>query len=343
MTTTLTLHDFLDQIGAHPRFFGLGRRIEEIPAERFAAFEAASEPWPQPFQQAAWIGILFDDVQSGEPHLWFLRFPLDERGLLVQAARDEFLRRIIDSAEQPEAARENLDENPFGFKPNEAQMANLHARISAEPSPHFEHALEYFRGEQGLDQWQFVGLQGIADLAARHAEHAETLAAAIAELPAEPFNVLCGCLENEAIGDALSAALAARLDTELTSDAPDPVQVAAALRGLSNASDRECAIAAVHRALQGPLGSHPEILAAIAGRAWETLYDDALRALFLQRLAEGGQRAFDSILADLLFLPILRNLLLADIRSEAQPPAVRQAVAAFVQRFAKPANGKQTP
>jgi len=343
VTTTLTLHDFLDQVGANPRFFGLGRRIEEIPAERFAAFEAAGEPWPQPFQQAAWIGILFDDTRSGEPHLWFLRFPLDERGLLVQAARDEFLRRIIDSAEQPEAARENLDENPFGFRPNEAQMASLHARIADVPSPHYTHALEYFRGEQGFEQWQFVGLQGIADLAARHAEHAGILAAAIPRLPAEPFNVLCGCLENEAIGSDLCAALAGRLDTELASDAPDPVRMAAALRGLSNASDRECAVAAVRRALDSPLGSHPEILAAIAGRAWETLYDDGLRQLFLRHLADSGQRAFDSLLADLLFLPILRRLLLADIRSEAQPPVVRQAVAAFVQRFAKPANGKQTP
>ena len=347
MTTTLTLTDFLDQIGTQPRFFSLGRRISEIPHERFMAFENAAEPWAQPFQQAAWLGILFDDTQSGEPHLWFLRFPLDEQGLLVQAARDEFLRRIIDSAEQPEVASENLGDNPFGFKPNEAQMANLHARIAHSqgqpPSPHCAHALEYFSGQQGFDQWQFVGLQGIADLAVRHDQHAELLANAIPQLPAEPFNVLCGCLENETLGDELVDSIAQRLQTELASDTPDPVLIAAALRGLSNASDRECAIAAVHRALQGPLGSHPEILAAIAGRAWETLYDDALRARFLQRLAESGQRAFDSILADLLFLPVLRNLLLADIRGSQQPQAVQQAVAAFIQRFTQNATKGNSP
>jgi len=337
VTTTLTLTDFLDQIDAQPHFFSLGRRIIEIPRERFMAFENAAEPWPQPFQQAAWLGILFNDAQSGEPHLWFLRFPLDEQGLLVQAARDEFLRRILDSAGQPDSATENLGDNPFGFKPNEAQMASLHARIAhaqgRAPSPHHAHAQEYFRGGQGFEQWQFVGLQGIADLAVRHEEHAGLLANAIPQLPTEPFNVLCGCLENETLGDELVDSIAQRLQTALGADTPDPVLIAAALRGLSNGRPREKVIAACGAALDSASGSHPEVLAAIAGRAWEALYDDALRARFLQRLAESGQRAFDSILADLLFLPVLRNLLLADIRGSQQPQAVREAVTAFIQRF----------
>jgi len=351
VTTTLTLTDFLDQIGTQPRFFSLGRRISEIPHERFIAFENAAESWPQPFQQAAWLGILFNDTQSGEPHLWFLRFPLDEQGLLVQAARDEFLRRIIDSAGQPDSAADHstdqLGDNPFGFKPNEAQMANLHARIAHSqgqpPSAHYAHALEYFGGEQGFEQWQFVGLQGIADLAVRHDEHADLLAQAIPRLPAEPFNVLCGCLENEALSDALIDAIGQRLGTELSADMPDPVLLAAALRGLSSGGNREKVIAATRAALDSESGSHPEILAAIAGRAWETLYDDALRARFFQRLAQSGQRAFDSILADLLFLPVLRNLLLADIRASRQPQAVQQAVAAFIQRFARNATKGNAP
>ncbi len=351
MTTTLTLTDFLDQIGTQPRFFGLGRRISEIPREHFTAVENAEEPWPQPFQQAAWLGILFNDTQSGEPHLWFLRFPLDEQGLLVQTARDEFLRRIIDSAGQPDStaghSTDQLGDNPFGFKPNEAQMANLHARIAhgqAQPaSSQYAHALEYFSGQQGFDQWQFVGLQGIADLAVRHDEHAGLLADAIPLLPAEPFNVLCGCLENETIGDGLVDSITRRLQTELSTDTPDPVLLAAGLRGLSSGSNREKVIAFTQAALDSKLGSHPEILAAIAGRAWETLYDDALRARFLQRLAESGQRAFDNILADLLFLPVLRNLLLADIRGSQQPEAVRQAITAFIQRFTQNATQGNTP
>ncbi len=338
-TVTTTLYDFLDQIGTRPRFFSLGRRITEIPHERFTAFENAAEPWSQPFQQAAWLGILFDDTQAGEPHLWFLRFPLDEQGLLVQAARDEFLRRIIDSAGQPDNAADPstdpLGDNPFGFKPNEAQMANLHARIAhsqgQSPSPQYAHTLEYFSGKQGFEQWQFVGLQGIADLAIRHDEHAGLLTQAIPQLPTEPFNVLCGCLENEALGDTLIDAIAQRLHTELGT--PDPVLIATALRGLSNGAQREKVIAAMQVALHSELGKHPEILAAIAGRAWETLYDNDLRTHFLRRLAESGQRAFDSILADLLFLPVLRNLLLADIRDHQQPQEVQQAIATFIQRF----------
>lgn len=330
----LTLHDFLQQIGARPLFFDLGRRISEIPAERLRAFEEAREPWPSPFQQAAWLGILFH-ASDGEPHLWFLRFPLDERGLLVQAARDEFLRGLLATAAQGGETAGPQD-NPFGFKPNETQMAVLHAQIArrlAQPaSPHYAHALAYFRGEQGFDQWQFVGLQGIADLAMRQHEHTALLAAAIPQLPAEPFNVLCSALESEAIEAPLFDAIATRLRTMLT-DGADAVHLAAGLRGVAGTADRQRLIGLLGEVLATPQGAHPEILAAIAGRAWEALYDDALRGRFLQRLADSGQRAFDSILADLLFLPVLRTLLLADIRSADQPPAVRQAVTAFVQRF----------
>ncbi len=348
MTTTLTLSDFLDQIGARPHFFSLGRRITEIPGERFLAVENAQEPWPQPFQQAAWLGIQFHDTQTDEPHLWFLRFPLDEQGLLVQTARDEFLRRIIDQATQPETDKTDGDEddNPFGFKPNEAQMANLHARIahtlSQPPSSHYDHALEYFSGEQGFDQWQFVGLQGIADVAVRHAEHGDMLTRAIPQLPVEPFNVLCGCLENETVGDAIVTSIDQRLQQALQQDTPEATHVAAALRGLSNGQPREKVIAATLSALTSKLGSHPEMLAAIAGRGWETLYENTLRHQFLLCLAQSGQRAFDSIIADLLFLPVLRNLLLTDIRDEQQPPEVHQAVAAFVQRFTQNITDKKS-
>ena len=347
MNTTLTLSDFLQQIGARPHFFSLGRRITEIAHDRFLAFENAEEPWPQPFQQAAWLGIQFHDTQTDEPHLWFLRFPLDERGLLVQAARDEFLRRIIDSAAHPEASGENAeDDNPFGFKPNEAQMANLHAGIAltlGQPaSSHYEHALEYFRGEQGFEQWQFVGLQGIADVAVRHEKHADVLAHAIAQLPVEPFNVLCGCLENQPVSEAIVDAIDRRLQQALKEDSPEPTHIAAALRGLSNGLPREKVIAATQSTLDSELGSHPEILAAIAGRGWETLYDNTLRHHFLLCLAQSGQRAFDSILADLLYLPVLRNLLLTDIRDEQQPQEVHQAVAAFVRRFTQNLTDKKT-
>ncbi len=333
-TVPLTLHDFLQQIDARPLFFDLGRRIAELPAERLLAFEEAREPWPSPFQQAAWLGILLQPAEA-QPHLWFLRFPLDERGLLVQATRDEFLHRLLQAAAE---GGEAPADNPFGFTPNEQQMAYLHAHIALRlgnpPSPHYAHALEYFRGEQGFEQWQFVGLQGIADVAVRQQEHTALLAAALPQLPAEPCNVLCGLLENEAIEATLFAAIAGRL-RRMLSDGSEPASLAATLRGVAGAGDRAAVIALLGEVLVAPLGGHPEVLAAIAGRVWEALYDDALRARFLRRLAESGQQAFDSLLADLLFLPVLRPLLLADIRGSDQPPVVQQAVQAFVQRFAQ--------
>lgn len=356
MNQSLTICDFLEQTGAKARFFDMGRRVVEIPTTTLRAFEHTEQPYPQPFQRNAWLGILFHhDTPQSEPaehHIWFVKLPLDEQGLLQQAARDDFLRRIAETltSDDKTAQQQELDDNPHGFTPREDRMAVFHAKVAQQlgdpPSQYFAHAVDYFCGKPGFEQWNFVGLQGIADVAVRRAEThqgqtlQQTLITAIPKLPDTPFTALCTCLENEAIDAALSQALIERLDSALIKN--NAVVIAAIVRGLSHSEDTETLIKAIQSMLDHAIGRDVEVLAAIAGRAWETLHKPALRARFLENLAQcpAGQQAFNGIMTDLLFMPDLRKDLLQDFRNPDCSEKLIQTIGEFLQsRQATTENG----
>jgi len=337
-TLPQTLCEFLLQSGAHVQFYDLGRRVVEISTDDMFAIERQQKPYPQPFLRHASLGVLFyytdDDGNSKDQQIWFLKFGLDEQGLLSQSARDDFLRRIIEQlAEQtlakleaePESTSANNvpempEDNPHGFTPREDRMACFHAKIAKKlgqtPSQFHAHAIDYFAGNPGFDQWNFVGLQGIADVAARldEADNLATLSAAIPQLPATPLAALCSCLENEAIDADLSTVLGIRLEHALQEN--DNATVAAAIRGLSHGNDQSTLNKAVYSTLDSKAGHDVEVLATIAGRAWQSLEHTDIRRAFLHSLSQctAGQRAFDHIMADLMFVPGLRKPLLDELR-----------------------------
>jgi hypothetical protein len=342
MNKALTLGDFLTDAGAKVYFFDMGRRVTRLSNELVASFEQAQQPYPFPFLRSTWLGVLFCYEGEDEQQIWFLRFPLDEQGLLLQAARDDFLSRIIETmGHDPRAKTDQmsgLEDNPHGFKPRQDRMAVFHAKaaklLGRPASQYYEHAAHYFTGADGFEQWNFVGLQGIADVAARLDENnnAQTLANAIPQLPDTPFEALCGCLENEAIDATLTDAIGSRVSQGL---ALEQLQiVTTGIRGISHSQDKNAIIATLTQVLESPLGKQVEILAAIAGRAWEALDDPALRRRFLDCLAlcETGPQAFDAIMSDLLFIPGLREQLLDELRAPNRSEALTEAVCGFFQR-----------
>lgn len=355
--TTLpqTLCEFLLQSGAQVQFYDLGRRVVEISTDEMFAIERQQKPYPQPFLRHASLGVLFyytdDEGNSKDQQIWFLKFALDEQGLLLHDARDDFLRRIIEQlaeqtlakleagAETEEKPPEMPEDNPHGFTPREDRMACFHAKIAKKlgqtPSQFHEHAMDYFAGNPGFDQWNFVGLQGIADVAARldEAENLATLCAAIPQLPATPFAALCSCLENEAIAPNLSTVLGIRLEHALQEN--DSNTVAAAIRGLSHGHDQNTLNKAIHSTLDNETGLNVEVLATIAGRAWQSLKQADIRRVFLRNLSlcSAGQRAFDHIMADLMFIPGLRKSLLDELRDLRDADDCTQQQADVIDHF----------
>lgn len=353
MTNIRTITELLECTGDHLRFYDMGRRVQKITHKDFIKFEKTEIPYPFPLQQQAWFAMLFQDERNNkEPFIWFLRFPLDEQGKLQQAARDDFMHRLIERMGENLAAKEKgeqmeaaLEDNPYSFKPKEDRMAVFHAKVSRlmnqAPSKFYASAQAYFTGKSGWDQWSLVGYQGIADIATRldQDDNESAVASALKVIPAQPFVALCHCLENETISVEVTQALKKRITTELSSEAPDLGLLTAALRGAAQSKSETVKLTIAQSILEAPCGNHIEILAALSGRAWEWLKNDQVRMLFLERLAENnaGQDAFNQCLADLLFMPGLRGPLLESVRD---PERSNQLSAAIGELFTGVTNPK---
>jgi hypothetical protein len=334
-----TISDFLQQTGNQFRVFDLGRRIVEVPVNEFMAFEKLEQPWPYPLQRSAWVGITFWPLteQTGEREaeqaIWFLRLPLDEQARLMQEARDGFLRRLLEIAEakldpdKPEPPN-IMEDNPLVFRPREDRMAVFNARaaktLGLPASKYYQHARDYMQGETGFDQWAFVGVQGLADFAMRldEADNAAMLGKAVAQLPEEVLIPLCHALENVSLPGNVLQALQARLQEN-----PSLALQAAICRGVSfagNAQRRQV----FQQLLESEQGNEVELLAAIAARAWDSLKEEQTCLLFLERLASNvhGQEVFNEMLADLMFIPGMREPLFAGLRNPKRSEKLSQAL-----------------
>ncbi|MET0013397.1 MAG: DUF3549 family protein [Sedimenticola sp.] len=344
-----TITEFLEATGARLRLFDMGRRITRISRDQFLQFEKTELPYPYPMQQQAWFALLFQDEERKiEPFIWFLRFPLDEQGKLLQAARDDFMHRLVErvgenlqAAESGEQLDAVLKDNPYTFKPRDDRMAVFHAkatRLLKQPhSQYFDHAREYFRGDLGWDQWSFVGYQGIAEMASLQDEDefGQILASAIPQLPERPLEALCHCLENEPLTLAITRALLERMKQLLCEPEPDVMLVAAGIRAVSCSTSQNLKRELIEAVLAHPCANRVEPLAAISGRAWEILQEETVRRNYLERLAENceGQEFFNQCLSDLLFLPGMRAPLLGALRDPERSEQLSQAIGALFQRI----------
>lgn len=342
-----TLLQFLAGTGAHLRLFDMGRRIVKITRDHFLSFERNQLPYPAPLNRQAWLALLFQDRKANrEPFVWFLRFPLDEQAKLNQAARDDFMHRLVEHVGSDLSSRDHagqiataLEGNPYGFKPRDDRLAIFHARISRllkkPASRYFEHALAYFRGDLGWDQWSFVGYQGIADIAARLEDegHERMLIEALPQLPIAPMEAICHCLENEKVSVKLANALLSLTQNQLQREHPSTGVIAAAVRGVSRSRSVTLRQQLLRDVLASPVAENTTVLAAISGRAWESLSENSLATAFLERLAcnNEGQPFFDRCLADLLFIPGMREPLLKVLRTPERSATLAISVGNFFQ------------
>ncbi|MBT3048382.1 MAG: DUF3549 family protein [Candidatus Thiodiazotropha sp. (ex Clathrolucina costata)] len=327
MNSIATLTEFLESGGLRVDISDMGRRIVAIPRAAFIQFEQTETAYPYPLQQQAWFALTLADPKQPQldPMIWFIRFPLDEQAKLMLAARDEMMHLLVESLggkPNRDGMESALENNPYAFQPKQERLALFHARLTRalnQPASRFyDHARAYYEGELGWDQWSFIGYQGIADLAARLDQDGNALriANSIPALPPSPLEALCHCLESEITPDSIAKALVLRAVSTLQQEAPNPQLVTAAVRGLARSRSGAIRDSLIRQLLDHPLSRRSDILAAIAGRAWEVLEDAPLRQRYLERLAENeaGQDFFNGILSDLLYLPATRGAMQSSLR-----------------------------
>lgn len=344
MSDIRTLTDFLNRTGANIRIFDMGRRVSVVSAQSFSRFEQCEIPYPQPYMYHARLGILFWYPQAPENHyIWFLQFPLDEQGFIIQAARDGFLKRLLETvgqsaksvSEDTESPAHNLmKDNPLAFTPDQERIAVFNAKaklaLGQAASRFHDQAQEYFTGQRDKDDWEDIGLQGIADFCARieKQDNSKSLSQQIAQFPEIPFSALCRCLENEVIDHHLAGAISARAMPLTTDPEADSISLASAIRGLSYTKAKGIKTELILAALNGPHAADIEVLTVIAARAWDVLEEPTTLALYLEKLAvcNIGQDAFNKIVRDLIFIPGLRTLIIAQFRNPDRSEALSQAI-----------------
>ncbi|MCW8955413.1 MAG: DUF3549 family protein [Gammaproteobacteria bacterium] len=332
------ISDFLNQAGTQYRIFDMGRRIQPIEADSFLAFEQSKIPYPYPLQQQAWLGIVvWNNDQQQDLVIWFLRFPLDAKGCLTPGIRDDFLYRLL----KKDDSDDGDETNPYGFKPKQEHMAVFHAKVARllqqAPSQFYEHARDYFAGTPGYEQWAFVGFQGIADVACRldEEDNTELLQQAIPQLPEQPFDALCQCLEHENLPHGLSQALANRLQTVLKHSPIDNNQVSLCLRALSSAEDAQLSQRQITQVLTSAASTNPEVLASISGRCWLALQQPELMMAFLEQLAQcsESQEFFNLVIVDLINIPGMQEHLNQAIRNSHRSEQLSTAIGRLFQDF----------
>ena len=330
-----TITELMEISGAQYRIFDLGRAVRKIDKDIFAKFEDASLPYPYPMQGHAWFALLFWSPQSKQEHqIWFIRFPLDEQGLLKQACRDDFLKLTLQEVAQQQAQDDGPAEpveNPWGFTPRQDKMASVHAKSSVAmelpPSQFYEPVREFILYQQS--DWQSLGVQGIADFCARldEADNEAVLMAALPTLSDEFLAQVLPQLENEIVSQALGEAIARRCQ-----DLGNPQLISAAIRALSQ-SRGDTLEQYVSDALNSPHQNNVEVLVAISGRAWDVLFNPAIALQFLEALArnDAGQEGFNHVLKDALQLPHIGPVIREAFRSPERSPALINALGEFLK------------
>ncbi len=343
-----SITDFLKTEDFNYRVFDMGRKVFPISNEYFEQIEKQKQLFPYPFQQKAWLALLFwPEHKEDQAVIWFLQFPIDELGYLKQQSRDVFLIDLLEQTgkniqakQKGDDVEDGLGESPFAFKPREDRLAMFHALATVElgqkPSQHYQYAHDYLlskeQGGPGYEQWQFLGLQGIADVVARLGEesNASLLTSAIPEMPSTPLQSFAHGLENRVLEKPLFDAMLARLRCELDS-AEDVVLVAALIRSISAQPVDVEKTKILTEVLQSSVAKEIEVIAAISGRSWIDLENKELLSLFVEKLAIQDQMAFSAVLADLIMIPGMRDLILASMRSENRSSELTQRFGQFMQ------------
>ncbi|ATZ72257.1 DUF3549 domain-containing protein [Idiomarina sp. X4] len=326
-----TLGDFLKAGQTDYQIFDIGRRLTEISQEQFDAIEHQQQPYPYPIARQAQIAVLFQHKSAEQPpYLWFLQFPLDERGLLNLAARNQYLEYVINAlgheitGELTEEQQQQLQRNPYLLTPSETQRAALHAHVQCQhnlsPSIHFETAEAYLLNPNDSLDWQNIGLQGLHDVAARLMQRND-ISTAIAEhfasYPGGVRSPLAAALEHQSIPAHLRNALLELINTEDSEFTTD------ALRALASTSDEPKVQKQIASLIEN---ANADQLVVIAARLWPVLSEPKILNSYLNAISKLDETLFDALFQDIIALPTVRPQLLSLIAQQQLSKPVQQAL-----------------
>lgn len=336
MTTISSISELLSLSESQYRIYDVGRKINKISKEQFSKIELNHQPYPFPINSNACIAIIFWQKNSSQPYIWFVKLPLDERGLLNQGARNHYIAIIIealgkDITDAPsEQQEELLKNNPYHFTPAEYKMAAFNSIINVElkrpMSSHYNLFVEYMEGVLGWDNWQEIGVQGINDFAAniKEPELSKRLTTHLSYIPEQVLTPLCIALENQELPNNVIEGVLQLLSSEnLIKHEELSLSL---LRALSSSSQAQKVQHYITKLLQNERIS-VNTLIVISGRFWELFSDKTLALCFFEKIAQQNDLPlFSEIFKDLVSIPSIRTNVLSIIRSTERSEALSIAI-----------------
>ena len=329
-----TISELLQFSGSQFRIYDIGRKITKLSKDDFNRVEQNMMPYPYPSQGHAHIAIAFWQAKSKAPYLWFIKLPLDERGLLNQGARNHFIAIIIEALGQDltvdptKKQEELLNSNPYHITPAEYKLAAINTLVRKElkqpASIHFEHFQEYVSGQLAWDDWQRIGIQGISDLAAEiHQPNiSEAVAKNIANFSPNVLIPFCHALENQQLPlNVLDALIDLIKQTNGNTEGEVKAQL---IRALASTADHPHVIDLISDLLATPQAD--DVYITLAGRCWLGLNATTLEQLLSQLAEQSDLALFTAIFKDLVAIPALRPHVFAVMRSETRSDALAKAI-----------------
>jgi hypothetical protein len=344
MNTIDNISELLTLSDSQFRIYDIGRVITKISKKDFEKIELNQMPYPYPSQGNACIAIVFWQKKSLEPYLWFVKLPLDERGLLNQGARNHFIAIIVealglevnpqqnknDLTLTPSAQQEELlKSNPYHFTPAQYKLAALNSIIKVElkqpPSQHYQYCFDYISGKLGWQNWHNIAIQGLADIAARLNQEniGQLLAKNLSNFPEQVILPLSGVLENQELPLALINTLILSFEK---SNGNNLLQQHL-LRALAASSGHPHVITLIKQTIEKKDSLDDELLIVIATRCWLALQNNDLLMCFLEKLVQAqDSNLFKALFKDLIAIPTIRPILFTCMRQPNRSNALAQAI-----------------
>ncbi|GGW73119.1 DUF3549 family protein [Alteromonas halophila] len=334
-TSIESISEFLLHAGTDFRIFDMGRGIYPVETQAFLDMENGQLAPPRPRQQHGWFAVVFWDRQATTQHyIWFVKLPVDERGLIVSATRNHFLQIIVDalgeSLTDDSDGAQQLPDNPYSFVPTQAQMAQFNALVRkhlAQPMSQGTDAVHQYLTAPQQHDWQSLPLQAIADVAVRLDKTPELITAVrdnFEQYSPDFQNALMEYVESIALPDALVNCFMAR--------AQDPMIIhLSALRALTTTQADPQLQDMLSALLERDDQLSIDVVSVIAGRHYMQ-FDTALTLKFFDRVAwlddkqQLNGALFSGLFSDLVQLPPLRPTMLGMLRSEERSARLQAAI-----------------
>nr|WP_136251654.1 DUF3549 family protein [Ningiella ruwaisensis] len=336
-----TLSEFLLQAGTEYFIIDVSRTRCLLDNQRFFEIELNKCPYPHPRQAHAWFCIVFWNKQLSHDHyMWFLKLPIDEQGLLQQAARDQFLHIVVDALgkELQNAASQQaqLPENPFVFAPSQQLLADCNAficqKLGLAKRSGFHQALRYLKAPN-IQKWDELTVQDMSDLALEinSSEVSDAFVTHLSSLPHPVLVCLCSTFEGVRLNDEVQNSLINYYANADRAIAPTII------RALASSQTKKVK-RFIDALILDDAALDTESLVVIAGRHWQLLSPerdnegtglntDLLLAFFGKVASVDKSFAlFRGLFADLVQIPELRVFILAMLRDESLKPSLKRAV-----------------